>query len=78
MGQGGKIAVTVAAVRSRFGAQPPLVIDKDNRVIYGNVPALREQGVQRYGAHRCKTLTVGDPDAVELRVALIAEFGPDR
>jgi hypothetical protein len=76
MGQSPKIAATVLAISGKFGDLPPLVIDSNNRVIYGDVPALRATGAKRWKVYRCK-LDVADPVAQELRVALLAKFGPD-
>jgi hypothetical protein len=77
-GQSPKIAATLDNIGARFAeSQLPLVIDKDNRVIYGNVAAMRERGMKRAPMYRCKTLAVGDPAALELREALIGKYGFD-
>jgi hypothetical protein len=79
-GQGAKISATVAAIRERFGAtRLPLVVDKANAVIYGNVAEIRKQATgNRWPVYRCTTLTAGSMTANDLRGALLEAFGPDR
>ena len=76
-GLGSKITATLGAIKDRFGDDKPMVVDKDNTVIYGNVAAARAGGRKRVAVYRC-ALSVKDDAARELREALITEYGPDR